>query len=501
MSLSELAVGLADAGLRTTMPSTSGTRDVPSDDDAKAPLSVVSDTDVGTTIANRYRVTRVIGEGGMGVVYEAFDRQVERQVAIKLVRRGSLSDAKYMTRFRRELEVTASLRHPSTVRVFEHGETKDGRPYMVMELLTGRCLADVLEEGRIDELQALQFARQIAESLSEAHDRGIFHRDLKPDNIYIETVGVTTVIKVLDFGIAGGIDANRLTRAGEVFGTPQYMSPEQCNGQALDHRTDIYSLGCVLYEMLEGDPPFRAEEPMATMLKHVRAKVPMPKHCSRETARVLLLALRKDRNKRIQKAGRFAELIGGCIGAVRDREMGVEPNLPPELAAEATDRHTVTGRTTAEEPVAAPETTRWLSTGPGRLAGAGLGLAFIGVLGYLFLAKPEPEESVAKAATTVNKPHEDRSDSGVAIDKLPRNRALIVTNVDKAKVHLDDVEQCETPCHIEVPVGDGVAHELRLTKAGYVEVIQRWQPKSVTEDPPELPDLRLSEQGTAKPGQ
>ncbi|HWB74325.1 MAG TPA: serine/threonine-protein kinase, partial [Nannocystaceae bacterium] len=286
---------------------------------------VLSD-DIGRTIAGRYRITDVIGEGGMGVVYEAWDAQVERKCAIKLVRAESTTDRKFLSRFRRELEITSQLRHPSTIRVFEHGETDDGRPYMVMELLTGESLADRMERGAIPEMEALQIARQVAESLSEAHEHGVFHRDLKPDNIFIETVGVSKVVKVLDFGIAGGVDATRLTQAGEVFGTPQYMSPEQCNGLPLDHRTDIYSLGCILYEMIEGRPPFSAETPMATMLKHVRAKVPAPRKSSTETARVMLMALRKDRAKRIQTAGRFAELIGHCIGHLRALKEGRTPD-------------------------------------------------------------------------------------------------------------------------------------------------------------------------------
>ncbi|HLT39484.1 MAG TPA: serine/threonine-protein kinase, partial [Enhygromyxa sp.] len=291
-------------------------------------MEMVFSDDVGRKIASRYEITRVIGEGGMGVVYEAYDTQVDRDVAIKVVRSECLSDHKFLTRFRREMEVTTRLRHPSTIRVFEHGEAEDGRPYMVMELLTGESLAERLERGRIPEIEALQYARQIAESLSEAHENGIFHRDLKPDNIFIESVGVSTVVKVLDFGIAGGLDATRLTKAGEVFGTPQYMSPEQCNGLPLDHRTDIYSLGCILYEMIEGRPPFSAESPMATMLKHVKTKVPTPRHCCRETAKVLMMALRKDRTKRIQDCGRFATLLGECIGAARARAEGRPPPNP-----------------------------------------------------------------------------------------------------------------------------------------------------------------------------
>ncbi len=467
------------------------------DPDAASILEVVSDTDVGNTIAGRYKITRVIGEGGMGVVYAAFDHQVGREVAIKLVRRGSLADAKFMTRFRRELDITSHLRHPSTVRVFEHGETEDRRPFMVMELLRGQCLADRLEDdGPVEELQALQYARQIAESLSEAHEHGIFHRDLKPDNIYVETVGVTTVVKVLDFGIAGGIDSSRLTRAGEVFGTPQYMSPEQCNGQSLDHRTDIYSLGCVLYEMLEGHPPFRADEPMATMLKHVRAKVPPPKNCSRETARVLALALRKDRNKRIQKAGRFAELIGGCIGNVRDRDGGehVAPHESTQGSSPGPGLAEATTAATSPPPLAGHLLNRWISTGPGRLTGAGLALLFIAVLGFLFYRDPTapPLHANALRVRAVEATTSAEAVPPGDATRLPRNRALIVSNVKKATVFLDRAEQCLTPCYIEVPVGDGQPHEIRLTKQDHVEVIQMWRPGSVTEEPPELPDLRLS---------
>ena len=451
---------------------------------------VVSD-DLGRTIAGRYRITDVIGEGGMGVVYEAWDAQVERKVAIKLVRSDSTSDRKFLSRFRRELEITSQLRHPSTIRVYEHGETEDGRPYMVMELLTGESLADRMERGAIPEMEALQVARQVAESLSEAHEHGVFHRDLKPDNIFIETVGVSKVVKVLDFGIAGGVDATRLTQAGVVFGTPQYMSPEQCNGLPLDHRTDIYSLGCILYEMIEGRPPFSAETPMATMLKHVRAKVPAPRRASTETARVMLMGLRKDRAKRIQTAGRFAELIGHCIGALRAMKEGRPPDSSKVMSVGA-QHSTGSMQVPQSMPATAPMPAGHHSNvdKKGLLIVLGLGglallLVVVLVFGDLGGSKSQGTETTPPANTTAA-PETPANNP----KSYPFNRALVRANVPGAKVFVDGTEQCETPCEIKVPVGDDTAHEIRLTKDGYVDVVQNWRPKNVGEPLPPLPDMR-----------
>ena len=448
---------------------------------------MISD-DMGKTIAGRYRITGVIGEGGMGVVYEAYDPQVDRKVAIKLVRSECASDKKFITRFRREMEVTTQLRHPSTIRVFEHGELKDGRPFMVMELLTGESLADRMERGRIPELEALQYARQIAESLSEAHEHGIFHRDLKPDNIFIETVGVSTVVKVLDFGIAGGVDATRLTQAGEVFGTPQYMSPEQCNGLKLDHRTDIYSLGCILYEMIEGRPPFSAESPMATMLKHVRAKVPPPRRCNRTTARVLMQALRKDRNKRIQTAADLAQKIGEAIGACRAQLDGHTPPAGTPTPADPRPQR-VRGAVSAPIPIGdASDDGSRARTVLFVLGGAFLLLVGLAVFGDIGGSNVDVDEPTGVSAASES-PKGKGADT-TAPGKLPRNRALVTTNVKGAKVLVDGAPQCETPCPIEVPVGDDKTHEIRLVKDGYIDVITNWRPNTVSEPLPDLPDMK-----------
>jgi serine/threonine-protein kinase len=450
--------------------------------------------DVGRQIRGRYDITDVIGEGGMGVVYEAWDTQVERKVAIKLVR-SDTTDTKFLTRFRRELEITSQLRHPSTIRVFEHGETEDGRPYMVMELLTGESLADRLERGPIPEMEALQIARQVAESLSEAHEHGVFHRDLKPDNIFIETVGVSKVVKVLDFGIAGGLDATRLTQAGEVFGTPQYMSPEQCNGLPLDHRTDIYSLAAILYEMLEGRPPFAAETPMATMLKHVRAKVPPPRKAAKETARVMLMGLRKDRGKRIQTAGRFAELIGQSIGFLRAHKEGRAPDtptIPPVMSAQpSTGTHLLSQGMPSQSVAFLPPA----ADRRGVYIALGLGLAAVAIMVALLFGNigSGPADSDAEGeddASAEIAPAGEAGDEKKTYDKNPFNRAFVSSNVAGAQVLVDGKVQCETPCEIKVPVGDGVSHEIRLQKDGFIDVVQNWQPRNVGDPLPRLPDLK-----------
>ncbi|HFE45034.1 MAG TPA: PEGA domain-containing protein [Nannocystis exedens] len=445
--------------------------------------------DIGKVIGGRFRISRLLGEGGMGVVYKALDMQVDRDVAIKLMRRECLSDHKFITRFLREIEVTTQFRHPSTIRVYEHGKTDDGRPYMVMELLTGESLSERLERGRIPELQALDFAKQIAESLSEAHEHEVYHRDLKPDNLFIETVGVTTVLKVLDFGIAGGADSLKLTQAGEVFGTPQYMSPEQCNGQKLDHRTDIYSLGVILYEMIEGRPPFTAETPMATMLKHVRAKVPPLRHGHQATNRLLMKALRKDRNKRIQSAGRFAELIGQSMGVVRASAEG--RSLPPNDLLNVTPRNLSTVPPGMLPTPASHSPTATLATVENEARGRNmvilLSVAAVAVVVIAaLLASSENSNTLSAGETGTG----TGSSTGSPELSLPLSRPLITTNVDEVQVWLDGEKQCTTPCQLEIPVGDGKIHEIRLKKEGYIDVIQNWRPMTITEDLPPMPDMK-----------
>ncbi len=254
--------------------------DQPSDDkpsDDKNPL-------IGRTIDNgRYEIVRLIGEGGMGRVYEARQVSMDRRVALKILRAQLTTDEQLLARFQQEALSISRLRHPNTITIFDYGKTEGDLLFMSMELLGGQSLFNILRnEGRMQLSRALRIMDQVAGAVAEAHQLGIVHRDLKPENIQIDHVGNDPdFAKVLDFGIAkilGGdgrtSEGKALTLAGSIFGTPHYMSPEQVHGHKVDHRTDIYSLGIILYEMLAGQPPFDGNTPMAVMM--AQASKPLP---------------------------------------------------------------------------------------------------------------------------------------------------------------------------------------------------------------------------------
>jgi tRNA A-37 threonylcarbamoyl transferase component Bud32 len=223
---------------------------------------------LGTTIGGKYKIVRLLGEGGMGSVYEGeqlLGTKV-RRIAIKTLHAHLSKDPKIIARFQREVGTVAELEHPNTIQVYDFGSTSDGQLFIAMEFVQGQNIADILEkEGPMSAARAQGIFEQIAGSLGEAHQHGIVHRDLKPDNIVLtERAGKKDFVKVLDFGIAkhsGEDDKNepKLTQAGMVLGTPPYMSPEQFTGKAVDARSDIYSLGIVVYEMLCGKLPFKAD--------------------------------------------------------------------------------------------------------------------------------------------------------------------------------------------------------------------------------------------------
>ena len=230
----------------------------------------------GTIIADRFEIESFLAAGGMAQVYVARQMNIDRRVAMKVLSPMFSMNPSVVMRFFREARVIAQLSHPNTVRLFDMGETPDKRLYMAMELLEGVELSERIRQGRMKAEEAIPIVRQVAGSLSEAHSKGIIHRDLKPDNIFLTKLNI---VKVLDFGIAKlkqseDEDERKLTKVGTAPGTPEYMSPEQARGKELDARSDIYSLGIVLYEMLAGHPPFEEDTILATILMHVQSPPP-----------------------------------------------------------------------------------------------------------------------------------------------------------------------------------------------------------------------------------
>src|SRR3954447_16015624 len=228
-------------------------------------------TVIGTLISDRFRLEEKIGAGGMSTVYRAFDPTLERWVAIKLMHRDISTDPDQLERFRREARAVASLSHPNIVTVIDAGED-DGAPYIVFEYVPGETLKDrIRRQGRLPVPEAVAYAIEIGRALSCAHSNRLVHRDVKPQNVLIDPDGRA---KVTDFGIARSMEAHGLTATGRVLGTTDYVSPEQALGHQVTEQSDIYSLGIVLYEMLTGETPFRADTQVAVAMKHVREPLP-----------------------------------------------------------------------------------------------------------------------------------------------------------------------------------------------------------------------------------
>jgi serine/threonine-protein kinase len=252
----------------------SDARFCPFDGEALVPApewSAKSDPLLGTVIDKRYEVVCVLGEGGMGTVYEVKHVTLGRRLAVKALRSDLARDVELGARFIQEAKAAAAVAHPNVVQITDFGSLDSGQPYFVMELLDGLSLRTLIRSGGpIPAARAVNILRQVAEALGAAHDKGIIHRDLKPDNIHVgAAVGDRHVIKVLDFGLAKVAGKSKLTKNGIVFGTPHYMSPEQATGEAIDHRSDIYSLGVVMYEMFTGKVPFEADTYMGVLTKHM----------------------------------------------------------------------------------------------------------------------------------------------------------------------------------------------------------------------------------------
>jgi serine/threonine-protein kinase len=234
-----------------------------------------ADRYLGAVLANRYKVSRCIGVGGFGTVYEAEDTKIHKRVAVKILARDLIGDTAMVTRFRKEAEAASKVGHENIIDITDFDRTADGHYFMVMEYLEGTDLGTVIREGeKLSLPRILGIMIQVCKALNAAHEKGIIHRDLKPGNIFLHARGSKIdFVKLLDFGISKFMEvddqSSRLTRTGQIIGTPLYMSPEQALGEdKLDHRVDVYSLGVIMYELITGQPPFTAVNYLGIIAQH-----------------------------------------------------------------------------------------------------------------------------------------------------------------------------------------------------------------------------------------
>jgi len=276
----------------------------------------------------QYQLIEPISSGGMATVYKAYQPGLDRVVAIKILPEFLLGQAGFLERFKIEAQAIAKLDHPHILPVYDYGEA-ERTPYLVMKYVPGGTLKDLMAKGPIDPRQAATLLRQMAEALQHAHDQGIVHRDVKPSNVLLQD---GRWVQLMDFGLAKMMTStSNITASGTGVGTPDYMSPEQAQGLPVDQRTDIYSLGVVLYQMLTGDVPFHAETPMAVMLKHI-VEAPPPLRTqhpdiSPEIEQVVLQALAKNRDDRYAHAVDFAAAYEAALDPAATLSTAQTPSL------------------------------------------------------------------------------------------------------------------------------------------------------------------------------
>ena len=346
-------------------------------------LASVADSYLGRDIAGQFRVVEKIGSGGMGAVYKAEQPEMRRFVAIKILHTRYLSRQDLVTRFKREARAMSHLSHPNTARVFLYGQLDDGACYFVMEYLEGKNLAQAVRaDGPMDPTRAIHIMVQACGALDEAHRGGIIHRDLKPENIFLTSQGgILDFPKVLDFGLAKVSERQMrpgsliLTQEGMVFGTPEFMSPEQARGETLDGRSDIYSLGVILYELLTGKLPFDAGQPMEYIQKHIKVPpIPLSERAPDKAfppglEEVLMRALAKRPEERFASAAEMAEALSDVARGRADAAQAWSSPIPP---APAPVPEAAAPPAPVAAPAPAPSRTPWVVLGLG---------AFLALLG------------------------------------------------------------------------------------------------------------------------
>jgi len=293
--------------------------------DASPPAT--DDPLIGTVVSERYRIIRKVGEGGMGAVYQAEHALIEKRVALKILFQDLTRRPDLVARFLQEAKSASRIGQENVIDISDFGQSADGLVYIAMEFLDGQDLGKTLRaEKQLPWTRSRPILMQITKALRAAHGHGIIHRDMKPENVYlVQREGRADFVKVLDFGIAKVVSADdnegpRLTQTGMIFGTPEYMSPEQAQGHPPDHRLDVYAVGCIMYHMLTGVVPFTADSFMGILTKHLLEPVVPPRKRRPEldipadVEAVCLRAMEKDRDKRWPDMDAFYQALGAAGG-------------------------------------------------------------------------------------------------------------------------------------------------------------------------------------------
>ncbi len=311
-------------------------------EDDEIVLRVEKDPLIGKELAGRYEIVSVLGRGGMGVVYKARQKDIDRIVAVKTLHMSGVMDSRLIQRFRSEAQAVSKVRHPNTVVLYDFGVSSEGVPFLVMEMLDGKSFRDIVKAnapllnlGRVNRV-----FQQICAALGYAHENGIVHKDLKPENVMIcQRSGQTDWVYVLDFGIAGMMEAPEKDRH-EIVGSPPYMSPEQCSGKAgVDQRSDIYSLGVCLFEALSGKFPFQARTAMEMLDCHISAKPLLLKELDTKFStyesltQMILKSMEKKPENRQQSAAEFAAELEEALKKDSKRGMQLKDRVTLEVSS------------------------------------------------------------------------------------------------------------------------------------------------------------------------
>ena len=408
----------------------------------------------GQVLGSRYEIRDCIGSGGMGAIYAARRIHIGDSVAVKVLRPEVVHDAQSRERFQREARAAAKLHHPNAVVVHDFGQDPDGTTYIVMELLEGRSLRQVLsDEHSIAPAEAVGILKQACAAIEAAHRLGIIHRDIKPDNIILlDSHDGVPHVKILDFGIAKLLDRTdeeretdpTLTQVGTVIGTPNYMSPEQCQGEALDARSDVYSLGIVLYEMLTGVQPFTAKNSTGIVIKHVTEKprplIALKPEVPAAVERVVLRALEKKPEARQQSAMELAREFEAAV----KQPAQAKPFAPISFEPAITQLNTV-----VSQPISSPPQRSKLPLFA--TIGAASAVLVGGLTWWMFFAspsspKPPPVVKAVTAQMPPPQPAEPEPSATPNVTTLPEGMLLL--NGGEFKMGRDDGTDLDQPSHL-----------------------------------------------------